>query len=93
MEEAYNSSLGDLQNALIDQLSESRNFTYTHTLIKKMSKYSEWTAEQTEKLIDIALQNTQVRFILGDSDLNSFYSELIEKSQNSNSNIIKYNKN
>ena len=66
------------KNELIDTLDESRNFKTTHSLIKKLNKYTEWNKTQLEKLIKIALNNHPVKYILGDSDVKRFYNKTIK---------------
>lgn len=61
-------------------LENSSSFTNTHMIIKKMSAYSNWTDGEIARLFDIALQNSQIRFILSDGDIAEFYGKLIEKA-------------
>lgn len=64
---------------LILSLNGSGSFTTTHTLIKKLSKAEKWEQDEIEMLLEIALNNKQVGFILNDPDLRSFYKSLIQK--------------
>lgn len=64
---------------LIMSLAGSSNFATTHAVIKKLVEVENWEAQDCEKLIDIALENTQVRFILNDNDVKKFYKKIIEK--------------
>ena len=57
---------------LINSLSNSRNFSYTHTIIAQLNKYSHWTLSEREDLFEIAVNNSQVRCILVDSDVKTF---------------------
>lgn len=66
------------KDRLISELQSSRSFAYTHQIIKGLSIYTEWTSEQQEKLFDALIDNFQVNWILGDTDVNSFYTKLID---------------
>lgn len=66
----------DLQ---IDNLENSGSFSGTHLFISKLSKHTEFSTAQTERLINILLTNNQVLWIAGDPDVNDFYSKLITK--------------
>ena len=58
-------------------LADSKNFASTHIAIKGLSHYIDQFSEQEIKdLIWIALNNSQVLFILGDVDVRSFYTEI-----------------
>lgn len=63
---------------LISSLQDSRNFYSTHKLIAKMNEFESWTEKQQCKLIDIALTNRQVKYILGDADVQRFYFNILE---------------
>ena len=63
---------------LINKLEDSTSFSHTHNLIHEMSKISDWTSSQKNKLIKVALSNTQVKFILRDKDLLEFYKNIYE---------------
>ena len=72
----------DKKNSLIFALEDSGNFANTHTIIKSMSEYDEWSREQMERLFEIAKSNNQVYWILSDKDLVEFYGKLLEKTEN-----------
>lgn len=62
----------------ISQLEESPNFITTHTIIKKMSKYSLWSDEQKELMFDAAINNHQIFLIIKDIDILTFYKKLLK---------------
>ena len=64
---------------LIEKLANSTNFITTHGLITLLSRHTSWTESQIEELCSIAENNTQVSWILGDTDVLSFYSSLLSK--------------
>ena len=60
---------------LIIALENSRNFAQTHSIIAELSNYN-FTEEEKERLFDIGLHNSQVRYIMHDSDIEQFYANL-----------------
>lgn len=74
-----NSSEDAIQKAeLIDELDDSRFFQTTHNVIKKLKAFKSWDGSEIEKLINIALNNHPVRYILTDSDVKRFYNSVIK---------------
>jgi hypothetical protein len=67
---------------LIDKLDDSRSFDYTHFVIKELREIKEWTPAQKNKLVNIALNNNQVTYILKDCDVRDFYKKLIGNEDN-----------
>lgn len=63
---------------LIMRLENSGSFATTHTIIESLQEFGRWTSEEKEWLYDIALQNSQVRCVLGDSDVLRFYKKLLK---------------
>lgn len=76
---------------LIMSLESSGNFFTTHRLIEKLVKYQSWSEDEIQMLIDAALNNTQVRYIVNDPDVKSFYKKVLASSstQNKNSKELK----
>lgn len=62
---------------LIGKLGNSYNFENTHGVIAMLNKYSGWTNSQIEEICVAAENNTQVGWILGDTDVLMFYSNLL----------------
>lgn len=69
------------KNELINELFHSPNFATTHTLINRLSKYESFTDEQTRQLVNAAVFNSQVKCILNDEDVSSFYSTVIKSKE------------
>ena len=65
------------KNELIIQLEESRSFANTHEIIKQLDMIEDWDNKQKDKLIHIAITNTQVKFILSDNDIQKFFKRII----------------
>lgn len=67
------------KEAEINALSTSGNFSRTHTVINKLSKLEDFSANQVNLLIEIAKENNQVRWIFSDADIYEFYLTLLEQ--------------
>lgn len=77
-EEQKNKSIEEIhKNELIIQLEESRSFANTHEIIKQLDMIEDWDNKQKDKLIHIAMTNTQVKFILSDNDIQKFFKRII----------------
>ena len=77
-EEQKNKSIEEIhKNELIIQLEESRSFANTHEIIKQLDMIEDWDNKQKDKLIHIAIINTQVKFILSDNDIQKFFKRII----------------
>ena len=66
---------------LLIALENSRSFVRTHELIKKLSQYSAWSSEELDLLFQIAVNNSQVRYIISDSDVKLFYRRLLNQGK------------
>lgn len=62
----------------IRSLVNSGNFAITHSAIAKLSKYAEFNKPQVNELAQALFSNSQVGWILDDSDVLEFYSLLIK---------------
>lgn len=60
----------------INRLISSENFLKTHSALLNVSQYADFSPEQAEALIEAANRNTQIRWILGDDDVGSFFTTL-----------------
>lgn len=67
---------------LILSLDGSGSFATTHTLIRQLLSIDprEWTADEIEMLMNVALTNNQVQYIINDWDVKTFYKSLLEIS-------------
>lgn len=74
---------------LIDKLEDSGNFANTHAVIKQLSEINEWSLNQRNKLYKIALENTQVMYILKDTDVKEFYSMICNEDDNEDAMKVK----
>jgi hypothetical protein len=64
------------KEAAIRRLAESVNFSETHAAIAKLSNFNDFSKEQTDALLQVALSNTQVKWIGEDDDVKAFYKSL-----------------
>lgn len=72
-----NSEEGQKKMDLIIALDNSRSFAGTHSVIKELNKYSDWTQKEKELLFEIAVKNSQVFYVLTDLDVKQFYNGLL----------------
>lgn len=66
---------------LIIALENSHSFARTHTVIRDLQKYSNWSSEEKETLFDVALSNSQVYYILEDPDVLTFFNSLLKSEE------------
>lgn len=64
---------------LILSLNESRCFATTHMVIKDLCAYENWDDDEINMLLDIAINNNQVKYILNDLDVKHFYKNVIKQ--------------
>jgi predicted nucleic acid-binding protein len=67
----------DEHDDLIFDLQSSGNFARTHMLIGELARVPRFTPRQVRELV-AALDNSQVRWIIHDADVHSFYEWLLE---------------
>lgn len=73
-----NSEEEQRRSGLLSDLENSGSFARTHEIIKKLRRYSGWTPSEQERLLRIALHNSQVLYIINDADVKLFYSKLLQ---------------
>lgn len=69
------------KTSLLISLENSRSFARTHEMIEKLSQYSTWSLEEEELLFRIAMTNSQVKYIINDSDVKLFYSRILRNAK------------
>ena len=62
---------------LIISLDGSKNFVTTHEIVKDLLDVIDWTDDEIDMLLDIALNNHPVRYLLNDIDVKLFYRKII----------------
>ena len=62
---------------LIISLDGSKNFVTTHEIVKDLLDINGWSDDEIEMLLDIALNNHPVRYLLNDIDVKLFYRKII----------------
>ena len=68
---------GRLKSNLLIALESSRSFASTHSVIKELRQFSHWTSDEKELLFKIAVENSQIFYVLGDLDVKEFYKSLL----------------
>lgn len=53
-------------------------------MIEKLVNYQMWSKDEIEILIDAALNNTQIRYILTDPDVKFFYKTVLRQMPQKN---------
>lgn len=66
------------QDEIVSSLETSKNFAYTHHIIREAKKYKNWNDNQKDRLFKALKDNAQIKWILGDDDVYKFYFKLIE---------------
>jgi hypothetical protein len=64
---------------LVEELRDSGSFMQTHSVVAKLLKHTDFSPVQIEQLVQIAQDNGQVGWIIGDPDLHAFYSSLAKQ--------------
>lgn len=78
-EETKNQSEEEMQKEdLINRLEDSTSFANTHNIIAELNSIEDLSLNQKNKLVNIALENNQVKYILKDRDVNLFYVRIIK---------------
>lgn len=76
---------------LLIALENSDSFATTHSLIRELQEINDWSYEEKEILFQIALANSQVRYIMHDLDVETFYKKLLESMKTMTSNAQEIN--
>jgi predicted nucleic acid-binding protein len=66
---------------IIHAIVESSNFASTHKAVNRLSLYETYSKEQIEQVLDAAFSNTQIYWILGDSDIKNQIWSLYDKNK------------
>lgn len=66
------------KNDLIMQLKNSSSFNETHKIINELSSYSSFAPTHTNNIVQAAIENSQVRWIIHDPDVEEFLKSVIE---------------
>lgn len=69
-------------------LEDSGSFAATHATVAELSKYRNWSEDEIKMLMEIAVNNTQVFYILNDSDVKFFFKTLLMEMKKKDKNAI-----
>lgn len=64
---------------LIEEFTMSSSFSQTHTLIRRLGVHTDFTSKQVKDLIQAAIYNSQIGYIIGDADVKAFLKPLVEE--------------
>lgn len=80
---AYKTGLSEYlgKNDLVERLRISPNFTSTHSILRELSQYEDFSREQTRRLFDTFFFNNQISWIATDDDVVQFYSRLVQENE------------
>lgn len=70
------------KDLLIQQLAISLKFAQTHRIIARLSQYSEFTPIQVNDIVEAAITNNQVYWIVEDQDVEEFLTSVIDGREN-----------
>ena len=70
------------KESLIRDLAASWSFAQTHTLVKKLSNYNDFTSEQLNEIVEAAISNNQIYWIIKDPDVYEFFTSIIRGQEN-----------
>jgi predicted nucleic acid-binding protein len=65
------------KDLLIEELTSSSSFVRTHAVIRKLSKYTDFTPAQLNAIVSAAVANSQVKSIIDDVDVRQFLSGVV----------------
>ena len=77
------------KKALLLNLEESGSFRTTHTIIEKLRQIDYWGPEEIDRLIEIAVNNSQVNYILKDTDIARFYKTILQDADPNDAKALK----
>lgn len=63
---------------LIISLDGSKNFATTHAIMSELLAVENWESDEIDMLLDIAVNNHPVRYLLNDRDVKAFYRKIIK---------------
>jgi predicted nucleic acid-binding protein len=67
------------KDLLIQALASSGTFASTHNVVAKLAEYGDFTASQANDIVNAALSNNQVLWIIGDNDVRDFLSRVVNQ--------------
>lgn len=69
-------SFDKAKDSLIEDLSASGSFAWTHSLISKLEAYPYFSLKEVERILDAAMVNDQFRYIITDDDISDFLDRI-----------------
>ena len=65
------------KDLLIKELASSSNFTETHVVVSKLSRFSDFTQSQLNEIVAAAVSNDQIHWMANDGDIYQFLSSVV----------------
>ena len=65
------------KKSMIDELFNSSSFQNTHSIIAQLSKFTDFTDEQINAIMNAAVSNNQIYLIKDDCDVDNFLKNII----------------
>ena len=81
-QESSNAKYSQEHMKLILSLDGSRNFETTHAIMLQLLTVDDWSKDEIDILLDIALNHHPGRYLLNDEDVNAFYRKIIGMLKN-----------
>jgi hypothetical protein len=69
-------SFDKTKDSLIEDLSISGSFAWTHSLISKLEAYPYFSLKEVERILDAAIANDQFGYIVTDNDVSDFLDRI-----------------
>jgi hypothetical protein len=71
------------RSILVQRLIESYTFASTHDIVAQLSKLRGFTADQARSIANAVLNNSQVKWIAKDADVESFLKNFLTNHEDS----------
>lgn len=69
------------KDILISKLIESGNFYNSRNILHKLTKFDSFSTEQANQYVSASLNNSQIRWISEDEDINEYLHDFVEKNK------------
>jgi predicted nucleic acid-binding protein len=80
--------LEDEKGTLIDRLLQSNSFAETHLVIENLSKHEDFSQQQIDQILSAGAFNSQVRWVLSDGDVRTFYGRIMKNRDDLNPELV-----
>ena len=63
---------------LIEKLANSPSFADTRSILRRLSRFADFTRDQARSVVTAAIGNNQVYWIMTDKDINNYLRQIID---------------